>query len=111
MIEQTTTTKFRHFRVSKRLMRANRFKYLSVRALRLYLFLNLHFPKRNESDQLLFSDYEIEKLVGISRDKVTQAASDLSHAKLITYRRLKAKKLTFYKVIQDKSNKVTKENK
>ena len=106
MIDQTAanipTPKFSHFRVSKRLIRANRLKYLSVRALRLYLFLSLRFPKRNGSDQLLFHDAEIEQWVGIPKDMVSQAASDLSHAKLISYRRLKADKKTYYKVLQDK---------
>jgi hypothetical protein len=111
MIEQTevitNSPKFSHFRVSKRLMRSNRFKYLSVRALRLYLFLNLQFPKRNATDQLLFTDYEIEQWVGIPKDMVSQATADLRHAKLITYRRRKAEKKTYYKVLQDKSNTVT----
>jgi hypothetical protein len=111
MIEQTaaniTNPKFSHFRVSKRLMRQNRLKYLPIRALRLYLFLSLRFPKRNASDQLLFTDYEIEQCVGIPRDTVSQARADLSHAKLIQYRHKKGEKKAFYTVLQDKAKVTT----
>jgi hypothetical protein len=112
MIDQTAinipTPKYSHFRVSKKLMRANRLKYLSVRALRLYLFLSLRYPKRNASDQLLFTDSEIEQYVGISKDMVSQARADLSRAKLITYRHRKGEKKAYYTVRQDKSKETCK---
>lgn len=96
--------KFSNFRVSKRLMRDHRLKYLTVRALRLYLFLSLRYPKRNESDQLLFTDYEIETAVGVPRELVSLTRAELSHAKLIEYRHRKGEKKAYYKIVQDKVN-------